>query len=367
MENDINIEKKTLSSKILSNNELNVCNIIKDFESDIYSIISNILVLLKDNDNIYHTDNYNFYNYDNNYTNIITDKIPIMILLGGMSYKIYSLFYNKYFKEDIINLNNSLIDSIDYDFSIIVKPSFNKDIFKSIVNKIITKNMKEFINIDKNNKLQNIEKNDMKNNGFLKNKKILEIKNVKLKKISLTYSDSGNDYFSIQINIRIDDEIYQIVELLFWRNEIISNSIYLKDFDINKCVLFQTNKFKILLPDITMLLKTNINSMKSRLQNKEFNKCSKDYYRLKFIELINNKKINYNDEIIDEYIKLSIKNIDKIYKKENPNIFKFPFTICSLEDKKEQEIIYGLYDKFLNLNLEEQIDILTNNKYLKKS
>jgi hypothetical protein len=106
--------------------------------------------------------------------------------------------------------------------------------------------------------------------------------------------------------------------------------------------------------------------MKSRLQNKEYNKCSKDYYRLKFIELINNKKINYNDYITDEYIKLSIKNIDKIYKKENPNIFKFPFTICSLEDKKKQELIYEMYDKFLNLNLEEQIDILTNNKYLKK-
>lgn len=181
----------------------------------------------------------------------------------------------------------------------------------------------------------------------------------------MTYSDSGIDYFSIQINIKIDGKIYQIIELLFWRNEIISNSIYLKDFDINKSILFQTNKFKIILPDITMLLKTNINSMKSRLQNKEFNKCSKDYYRLKFIELVNIKKTN-DDFDIDEYIKLSIKNIDKIYKKENPNIFKFPFSICSLEDKKVQELIYELYDNFLNLNLEEQIDILTNNKYLKK-
>ena len=368
MSNNINTKKNSLSSKILSNNEFNVCRIIKDFEPALYSMISNILVLLKDNDNIYHTDNYKFYNYNDNYTNIITDKIPIMILLGGMSYKIYSLFYNQYFKEDIIDLNDCLIDSIDYDFSIIVKESFNKEVFKSVVTLIITKNMKEFINIDKNIKLQFIEKNDLKNDNFLRNKKILEIKNdnEKLKKILLTYSDSGSDYFSVQINIRIDDKIYQIIELLFWRNEIISNSIYLKDFDINKSVLFQTNKFKILLPDITILLKTNINSMKSRLQNKDFNKCVKDYYRLKFIELINNKKINFKDNIIDEYIKLSIKNIDKIYKKENPNIFKFPFSICSLEDTKEQESIYELYDNFLNLNLEEQIDIISNNKYLKK-
>lgn len=367
MENNTNIVKKSLSSKILSNNEFNVCEIIKDFESSIFSIISNILLLLKNNESIYHTENYKLYNYDDNNKNIIAGKIPIMLLLGGMSYKIYSLFYNKYFKEDIIDLNNCLIDSIDYDFSIIVKPSFDKNIFKSIISSIININMIEFIEINNNNKLQIIEKKDLKNNIFLNGKKTSKIvnNNKELTKILLTYSDSGNDYFSIQINIKIDDEIYQIVEILFWRNEIISNSIYLKDFDINMCVLFQTNKFKILLPDITMLLKTNINSMKSRLQNKEFNKCSKDYYRLKFIELINNKKINYNNVMFDEYIKLSIKNIDKIYKKENPNIFKFPFSICSLEDKKEQELIYELYDKFLNLNLEEQIDILTNNKYLK--
>ena len=214
-----------------------------------------------------------------------------------------------------------------------------------------------------------IDKNDVKNDIFLKDKKILKIKNNsdELNKILLTYSDNGSEYFSIQINIKINDKIYQIIELLFWRKEIISNSIYLKDFDINTSVLYQTEKFKILLPDITMLLKTNINSMKSRLQNKDFNKCSKDYYRLKFIELINNKKINYKDEIIDEYIKLSIKNIDKIYKKENPNIFKFPYSICSIDNIKEQEYIYELYDNFLNLNLKEQIEILSNNKYLKKS
>lgn len=156
-------EKKSLSSKILSNKEFDVCEIIKDFEISIYSIVTNILVLLKNNDKIYHTENYKLYNYDDDYKNVIIDKMPIMILLGGMSYKIYSLFYNKYFKEDIIYLNDCLIDSIDYDFSIIVKPSFDKENFKNIVNLIINKNMEEFININKNNKLQIIEKNDIKN------------------------------------------------------------------------------------------------------------------------------------------------------------------------------------------------------------
>ncbi len=83
--------------------------------------------------------------------------------------------------------------------------------------------------------------------------------------------------------------------------------------------------------------------------------------------MINNKKINFKDEIIDEYIKLSIKNIDNIYKKENPYIFKFPYSICSLDNTKDQENIYKLYCDFLNLDLKKQIEILSDNKYLKKS
>ena len=362
---EVQIEKKSFNNKILSYEEFNVCEVIKEFEISIYSIITNIFILLKNNDIIYHINNYVSYNYDIN--NIIKDNIPIMILLGGSSYKIYSLFYNKYFK-DIIDVNDYLINSIDYDFSIIVKKNFNKNTFKDIINLIINNNMNEFININNNNKLQKINKNDIDNDFFLNNKKIIKFKknNEELENILLTYSDSGNDYLSIQINIKIEEKIYQIIELLFWRNELISNLIYLKDFDINKCVLFQTNKFKILLPDITMLLKTNINSMKSRLQNKEFNKCAKDYYRLKFIELINDKKYINKDNIKNEYIKLSIKNINKIYKKDNPNIFKLPYSICSLQNKKEQEKFFELYEKFLNLELKEQIDILSNNIYLKK-
>jgi len=122
-----------LSSKILSNKKINVCKIIKNFETSIYSIINKILVLLKNNDKIYHTNNYKFYNYKN----VITYKIPIMILLDGMSYKIYSLLYNNYFKKYIINLNDYLIDFIDYDYYVIIKSTFDNIVFKKIVNLII--------------------------------------------------------------------------------------------------------------------------------------------------------------------------------------------------------------------------------------
>ena len=41
------------------------------------------------------------------------------------------------------------------------------------------------------------------------------------------------------------------------------------------------------------------------------------------------------------------------------NIFKFPYTICSLNNiDSEKELIYNLYNKFLNLNIKKQIKIL---------
>jgi hypothetical protein len=359
---DIINRKKTLSEKILLNNENKVCNVIKDFETSIYSIITNILLLLKNNDSIYHTNNYILYNYNSN--DIMENNIPIMILLGGSSYKIYSLFYNKYFKKDIIDLNDCLIDSIDYDFSIVVKPNFDKNIFKLIITTLIKNNINEFININNSNKIQYINDDDIKNDIFLNGKNKLPIVNNgnSLNNILLTYS-YGSVYFSIQISIKINGKIYQIIELLFWRNEIISNTIYLKDFEINKCLFFQTDKFKILLPDVSVLLKTNIISMKFRLLNKEFNKCAKDYYRLRFIDLINDKNSIDIENIKDDFMELSIKAINKIYKKDNPDLFKLPNSICSLNDIIKQEKIFNLYNDFLNLDLDEQINILTNYKH----
>ena len=354
------INNKSLTEKILLKDENNICIIIKLFEKEIYSIFTNILLILKDNKHIYHIDNYIQYNYIDKY---IENDIPLMILLGGSAYKMYSIFYNNYFRKDVIKLNNHLIESIDYDFSIIVNKSFNINIFKEIINLINGNNINIINNINNNQELQDINIDDIKIDIFLQNKKILKISD-KIKKILLTYN-TGKEYYSFQINIKYNSKIYQILELLFWRDGIISNSIYIIDFEINKCVLFQTNEFKILLPDIAMLVKTNIISLKSRLQNNNFNKCTKDYYRLKFIELINKINNDNIDDIDDPVIKSSMIKINQIYNKENSEIFKLPYSICSLHnDDIDKKNIYDLYNKFLNLELSQQVDILLNNKYI---
>lgn len=353
----INVNK-TLSEKVLPIKENDICLLIKSFEKDIYKLITNIFILLKNNKHIYHIDNYESLNYTKNIT---TGKIPLMLLLGGSAYKIYSLFLDKYYNKEIINYDDCLIDSIDYDFSIIVNDTFNKKEAKKIIDEIYNFNINIINKINNINVLENIEFEDIKNNLFLKSKKVIFYDKNKL---LFTYSD-GNNYLSVQINIKYNNLIYQLIELVFWYNDIISNSIYKKEFDINKCVFYQTNEFKILLPELSTLVKTNILSIKSRILNNEFNKCTKDYNRLKFIDLINtinNNNINIIDNII---IKSSILKLNKLYKKENPNLFKLPNSICSLynsdNDKKK---LYNLYNKFLDLELDKQIYILLNNDFI---
>lgn len=56
---------KSLNSKILSNDEYNVCEIIKEFEPLILKIISNIVLILKNSSHIKKTNNYVLYNYSN--------------------------------------------------------------------------------------------------------------------------------------------------------------------------------------------------------------------------------------------------------------------------------------------------------------
>lgn len=106
--------------------------------------------------------------------------------------------------------------------------------------------------------------------------------------------------------------------------------------------------------------------MQSRIVNSQYNKCTKDYYRLNFIKKISELNIildkNNNKNLFIENI---IKKVMQIYKKDNPNIFKLPYSICSLEktdnDKKQ---LYKIYEKFLNLNVYEQFDIFTKGNFI---
>lgn len=347
--------KKSLNEKLLYEHENDMCKFMSSLDKYLYEMITNILISLKDNLHIYHINNYEKYNYTNN---AIEGFVPLMLLLGGSAYKIYSIFFNKFFNKDIVSIEDNLLDSIDYDLSIIVNNTFNKDIAKQIIEKIIKENTYIINNITNIDNLEIISKEDIKADIFLYGKNII---NKNYTKILITFSHSRN-YIAIQFTIKYKNRLYQIIELLFWYNEIISNNIHKKEFEINKCILFQTDKFKILLPDLSTLIKTNIISMQSRIINNQYNKCTKDYYRLQFIKLISDIS---SENINDNIIKNIILKLKQIYKKENPNLFKLPYSICSLEKTdNEKKILYELYDKFLNLNLYEQINIMLKGNYI---
>ncbi len=95
--------------------------------------------------------------------------------------------------------------------------------------------------------------------------------------------------------------------------------------------------------------------MHSRLINNYYNKCTKDYYRLKYLYEISKLPCNNIKDQIDDMII----NVKKINEKENPYLFKLPYSICSLENTDEnKENIYKLYKEFINLSIDKQIKLM---------
>ena len=256
---------KNITEKILYSEEYEIINIINLFENDIQQFLGDVFVMLKGNKYICHLNKENYINNDYNdkefdiAKNAITNNIPLFLLLGGSSYKIYSKFLNDYYNDTVINYNDDLIDSLDYDVSIMVNKNFDNNAFKNIMSNEININTKNLFNkINNSELLEIINKNDVKKDIFLSSKKIANMD--ELNKILFTYS-TGSEYNSVQLSIKFKNKLYQIVEFLLWKNKILTVNISLNVLKNNKCVLYQNNNFKFLLPNLTILIKTNILSM----------------------------------------------------------------------------------------------------------
>jgi hypothetical protein len=245
-------------------------------------------------------------------------------------------YFNNHYQKDIIDVNEHLIDSVDYDFSVVVIKEFNKKIAIDIIKNFVLKNTEILTQINMLDCLGIIVKNEIENDIFLRKKYIV---NKTYNKYLITYS-SSLQYIGVQITLKYNNTLFQIVEILFWYDNIISENIHTNEFIKNECILYQTNEFKILLPNLIILIKSNIISIQSRIITYQFNKCAKDYYRIKYIKLIydikntillnKNNILNENDITINNFII----NTKKIYDK-NPNIFKLPYSICSFENTDE--------------------------------
>ena len=357
---------KILSKKVLPSKEYELSIYIKTIEHFLHKFIKKLYENFINDQHIVHTHNYNVFSFDMVVDEVpLKNSIPVMLLLGGSAYKIYGKLFNQFY-DDKFNLSRILIDTVDYDFSFMMKSTFTNAIFKGYI-KTILKISELFINqMDGQKDLQIITKTDIKNDAFLSCKNIVN-KGDK-NKIIITYSN-GQEYCSIQMTIKYNYELYQIMEIHFWKNSIISNVIVEQCFLKNKCILYINNDLTILLPDIILLIQSNILSLHDRLIINNFEKCNKDYNRLAFLEYVSNIQkdmIIVENKFITEnqfnILKGIFKQVHRIYKKENPNIFKLPNTICSMDDTYEnKKKAYELYVKFLNLNLDEQLKIMREN------
>ena len=339
-------------AQFLTLEEKDLNKIITEYQPLLKKFISDIFIELKDNKNICHVEK-DFYvnkNYEITDENTIDGKMPIILLLGGNGYKIYSELFKNNYKVNICK--NELIHTIDYDVSIMFN-YMNSEIYKEITTKI-SNCAKILINkINASDDFEIISETDIKEDRFLANHRYAEYK-----KLLLSGSASGSEYLSYCFSVKYKNKMYQIVEFLFWKNNLI-HSMSEQLLKNKKSILYQIDQYKFLLPELSILIQTNIDSMYSRINTKEYKKAVKDYHRLKYVyDLL--EKCSENKEL-----KGIFENVKKIFKKhENlfDSIIKIYSSIYCLNITEEhKEKIINLYDDFFKLNIKDQLKMFINN------
>ena len=334
-----------MNDEYLYNNVLIFTNFIKKYDNDMIKITSLLTSQLKNNKFVYHS---------NYILNIETEEkcyMPLVLLLGGNAYNIYHKIFSKYI--DIPKYEEIIISSTDYDISILIKDDCDIKQCITIINDFINNNL-WFFNIIKNEiKFEKINKDDIKNDNFLKTKKII---NKDYNNYIITYTKTEN-YIGFQISIKFNNILFQIYEILFWLNSILNDNVFIQQFKQHNNILYINNDIKIILLHPVLLINMNTFSIESRFNKYYFEKCSKDYFRLLFLSNLINCKVNHNNLIIENLIFLIDKKFIKIYNK----IFKFPFTICNLKISDEEKKHYiSLYNKFINYDINKQLLFLND-------
>ena len=331
-----------MNEKYLDKNTLDITKFINNINDDMCILVSSLNKIITGNNKILHTDKYLSFNVKTN------NEIPVVLLMGGNSYYIYYKLFSKYLK--LKNYEEIIIGSIDYDISIIVNDNFTQINAIDIFNKFVYDNEWFF---SKKNIFENITKEDIKKDIFLKTKKILN----KDHKIFLFTFTKNIKYLGFQISIKYNNILYQILEIIFWFNYTISDNLNIIHFNSYNNILYDFENLNILLPHPYLLVNSNIVSIENRYNTTSFEKCSKDFFRILFFHDIINSEIIINNINI-EIIKILLKFL---FEKINNKIFKLPFTICNLNitfDNKKT--IYNLYKKFMDSNIEIQLNVLLN-------
>lgn len=276
--------------------------------------------------------------------NLQTNKIPLAFLYGGNSYYYYYDILNEA-NLTIFQISRKTILSIDFDISICLVNNYNRSNLKSfMINLIESIVFSSQLNL-LHNFLDIINADKIKNNDFTSTMKYFSIKNNDF--FGITYS-GGQKYDSFHLNICYKNSIYQIVEILCWKKDFILDNNKIQ----NSILYSKPNKYIAILPPLSDLISKNIISLKNRLNNKVWNKCTKDIKRLLYFDNLFSLKIKH--PVLLEEISESI----KIYQ-NNKDIFTYPYKICDLHkiNDDSRDIILSIYNKFINLNDKQKLTL----------
>ena len=289
-------------------------NLLFNFYNVINKIWNNII------DNDFFINNLNYCSYNNNNDNSIIKynnfKKPIILLLGGMAYKVYEKILNKYISGETLDSK-----TLDYDFSLSLK-NINPDIIEQLKIKfveIFNKCIKDYTyTLDY----------DIKRYYKIKNNKITN-KNFSIKCIE------KNDRIQFVIDCDIKDK-FHILEVSFWFNGKISDNFTINDFTKNKLFIYTTNdNLNFYLLPLNQLVKTTLYAIVNFFETRYFDKCYKYINRIKYINQIYKKykKMSNKNKNKNELITHILESYNHEIRKKYRLINDYPYILSNYNDK----------------------------------
>jgi hypothetical protein len=276
-----------------------------------YNVINNIWINII-NDTFF-INNLNYCEYDNNNIIIKNNNIkqPIILLLGGMAYKVYENILNKYISGETLDSK-----TLDYDFSLSLKdnkPNIIEELKVKFI-EIFNKCIKDYsYTLDKNiKKYYKIKNNTINNKNF-----------------SIKFIEK-NDRIQFIIDCNIKDN-FHILEVSFWFNGKVSDNFTVNDFQKNKLFIYTENNLNYYLLPLNQLVKTTLYAIVIFFETRYFDKCYKYINRIKYIHKVYKKfkKIKIKNELIIYILGSYNYEIRKKYRLIND----YPYVLSNYNDK----------------------------------
>ena len=315
-------------------------NIMNSSQLDnFYVIVEKIITYVNSNKKIskYLNDcKYNRYNQ----TETILDKkeMPLVVCLGGSSFKMYRNIFSNYINHDAIDANPYMnLETTDYDISFSLKCCDNST-FKIVSADIETTIKNYFYNIIKDYAFAGI---DVKLFNFERSSK--------------------NSFSKLHLQITYKGKHNHVAEFVFWTNNKLSDSFDIAKFDKFNLVHHVNNNMQYFLLPLDLLMESTHHAIADYFEARNFAKCKKYILRSKYIKKIYGlySDLQLKNKFMEDIFSPYLKHIRRKYIMMND----YPYFLALFNDVLDDHGIFNcIYKEYQDMHSVKNMKIFIDDK-----